>query len=63
MTNCCHCGSAIIGKANSIRLKDFRIVNFHEDPTECYVKERIYNHRFPNVVSQELVMLGASDLW
>lgn len=61
MTNCCHCGSPIKGKASSIKLKEFRLVYFHEDPHECYVKETIQNHKFPDIIRQEIRMLGASS--
>lgn len=58
MTNCSHCGSKIAGKSTSIRLKEFRLMYFHENPAECYVKETIINHNFPDIISQELTMVG-----
>lgn len=61
MTNCSHCGSRIVGKATSIRLKEFRLMFFHENPAECYVREPVYNRSFPDVTRQELRMLGASS--
>lgn len=60
MTNCSHCGSRIKGKATSIKLKEFRLMYFHEDPSECYVKEPMYNHNFPDIIRQELRMFGTT---
>lgn len=61
MTNCGHCGSRIAGKATSIKLKEFRLMYFHENPAECYVKETILNHNLPDIIRQELVMVGKSE--
>lgn len=61
MFNCCHCGSPILGKSTTIRLKEFRTMDFHADPSECYIKETILNHNTPDVIRQELLMVGVSD--
>lgn len=61
MFNCCHCGSPILGKSTTIRLKEFRTMDFHADPTECYIKEKIHNHKTIDFVRQQLVMVGVSD--
>lgn len=61
MTSCCHCGSPIVGKASTVKVKEFRLMYFHEDPKECYVKQTVLNHNYPDPIRQALVMVGVTE--
>ena len=57
--NCSHCGSPILGKFIEMRVDNgLRIIEFHDNPRDCYIKEVRYKRSFDKAIRQEILLNG-----
>ena len=57
--NCSHGGSPILGKFIEMRVDNgLRIIEFHDNPKESYIKEVRYKRSFDKAIRQEILLNG-----